>query len=76
MVPLPAGIYQVVLIFMHAMVVTFLWQHGTARLPPALTELSISAVGNLNQTFGNFTWNTPSQAINFSFAGGVNNYQW
>ncbi|MEP7373060.1 MAG: T9SS type A sorting domain-containing protein [Chitinophagaceae bacterium] len=24
---------------------------------------------NLNQTFGNFTWNCPSQAINFNFGG-------
>jgi len=24
---------------------------------------------NLNQTFGNFTWNSPSQAINFSIGG-------
>jgi len=30
-----------------------------------------SAVGNLNQTFGNFTWNCPSQAINFSFAAAI-----
>jgi Secretion system C-terminal sorting domain len=30
-----------------------------------------SGVGNLNQTFGNFTWNSPSQSINFSFAAAV-----
>ena len=26
---------------------------------------------NINQAFGNFTWNSPSQAINFSFGGGL-----
>ena len=31
-----------------------------------------TAVGNLNQTFGNFTWDSPSQVLNFSFAGGSN----
>ncbi|MEP7373061.1 MAG: T9SS type A sorting domain-containing protein [Chitinophagaceae bacterium] len=30
-----------------------------------------SGVGNLNQSFGNFTWNSPSQAINFSFAAAI-----
>jgi Secretion system C-terminal sorting domain len=28
-----------------------------------------SAPGNVAQTFGNFTWNSPSQSLNFSFAG-------
>ena len=30
-----------------------------------------TAVGNLNQTFGNFTWDSPSQVLNFSFAAAV-----
>jgi Secretion system C-terminal sorting domain len=30
-----------------------------------------TAVGALNQTFGNFTWNSPSQALNFSFAAAI-----
>ncbi len=28
-----------------------------------------SSPSNINQAFGNFTWNSPSQALNFSFAG-------
>jgi hypothetical protein len=28
-----------------------------------------SGVGNLTQTFGNFTWDSPSQSLNFSLAG-------
>lgn len=35
----------------------------------SVTGIINTAVGNLNQTFGNFTWNSPLQAINFSFGG-------
>src|SRR5688572_736581 len=30
-----------------------------------------SGPSNINQPFGNFTWNSPSQAVNFSFSGGL-----
>lgn len=32
-----------------------------------------SAPGNVGQMFGNFTWNSPSQSINFNFAGTLTN---
>lgn len=40
---------------------------ATARISGIIN----TAVGNLNQTFGSFVWDSPSQAINFSFAAAV-----